>query len=125
MKHSPDEPVYYISVAARLISAHPQTLRMYERAGLVCPSRTPQGLRLYSETDVARLRQIQRLTQELGVNLAGVDIVLKLLEQINDLRGEIDRLRADLERGPLRLKPAPETARIEITVENGEEDRRE
>lgn len=120
MKHSQDEPVYYISVAARLIEAHPQTLRMYERAGLVRPRRTPQGLRLYSERDIERLRQIQRLTQELGVNLAGVDVVLKLLDQIADLQAQVERLRYECEHGPLRLNPAPERRRIEIQVEETE-----
>ena len=117
MRHSTEEPVYYISVAARLISAHPQTLRMYERVGLIRPKRTPQGLRLYSERDVEKLRQIQRLTQELGVNLAGVDIILKLLDQIAEQRAEIERLHHDLEHGPRRLSAgSPEAVRVEIQV---------
>lgn len=120
MKHSQDEPVYYISVAARLISAHPQTLRMYERAGLVRPRRTPQGLRLYSERDVERLRQIQRLTQELGVNLAGVDVVLKLLDRIGDLQTEVERLNHEMEHGPKQLNPAPELRRVRVEVKLGE-----
>ncbi len=114
---SQDEPVYYISVAARLIAAHPQTLRMYERVGLVRPQRTPQGLRLYSERDIERLRQIQRLTQEMGVNLAGVDLVLKLLDQIAELQTQIERLKYERDHGPLQLNPAPERHRIEIQVE--------
>ncbi|MEN6549692.1 MAG: MerR family transcriptional regulator [Armatimonadia bacterium] len=121
MKHTQDEPVYYISIAARLISAHPQTLRMYERAGLVQPRRTPQGLRLYSERDIERLRQIQRLTQELGVNLAGVDVVLKLLDQIADLQGQIERLKHERDHGPLRLKAAPERQRVEIRIQAEDE----
>ena len=116
LKHSADEPVYYISVAARLIAAHPQTLRMYERVGLVQPRRTPQGLRLYSERDLERLRQIQRLTQDLGVNLAGVDVILKLLDQITDLQAQVERLAHDRDHGPLRLNPAP-ARRVEIRVE--------
>jgi MerR family transcriptional regulator, heat shock protein HspR len=120
MKHSQDEPVYYISVAARLISAHPQTLRMYERAGLVMPRRTPQGLRLYSERDVERLRQIQRLTQELGVNLAGVDVVLKLLDRISDLQAEVERLKHEMEHGPKQLNPAPQPQRARIEVQEGQ-----
>ena len=120
MRHNQDEPVYYISVAARLIEAHPQTLRMYERAGLVRPCRTPQGLRLYSERDVARLRQIQRLTQEMGVNLAGVDLVLKLLDQIAELQTQIQRLEHDREHGPPRLNPAPERRRIEVQIKEAD-----
>ena len=119
MKHSQDEPVYYISVAARLISAHPQTLRMYERAGLVMPRRTPQGLRLYSERDVERLRQIQRLTQELGVNLAGVDVVLKLLDRVADLQAELDRLKQEMAHGPKQLNPAPRQQRVQIEIKEG------
>lgn len=117
MRRSEDEPVYYISVAARLIEAHPQTLRMYERAGLVRPYRTPQGVRLYSERDIERLRQIQRLTQDLGVNLAGVEIVLRLLDQIAELRAEIERLKYERDHGPPRLKPAPEPPKVEIEIE--------
>ena len=71
MAHNNDEPVYYISVAARLVQCHPQTLRTYERLGLVNPRRTRSNVRLYSQRDIERLGQIQRLTQELGVNLAG------------------------------------------------------
>lgn len=121
MQHSPEEPVYYISVAARLISSHPQTLRMYERVGLVTPKRTPQGLRLYSERDLERLRQIQRLTQEMGVNLAGVDLVLKLLDRIEDLQNEIKRLQHDMEHGPKQLPSGtPERVRVEIRVQEGQ-----
>ena len=68
----PDRPRYMISVAAELAGLHPQTLRMYEARGLVRPARTPGGTRLYSELDVERLRLVQRLTTELGLNLAGV-----------------------------------------------------
>jgi MerR family transcriptional regulator/heat shock protein HspR len=71
-----DRPIYMISVAAELVGMHPQTLRMYETKGLVRPKRTPGGTRLYSEADVERLRIIQRLTSELGLNLAGVELVL-------------------------------------------------
>jgi MerR family transcriptional regulator/heat shock protein HspR len=117
MRHSTEEPVYYISVAARLIAAHPQTLRMYERVGLICPKRTPQGLRLYSEHDIEKLRQIQRLTQELGVNLAGVDIILKLLDQIAELQARAERLQRDLEHGPRRLPSgSPEPVRVQVEV---------
>lgn len=87
-----DDPVYVISVAAELVSMHPQTLRLYERVGLVKPARRGSN-RLYSERDIDRLRQIQRLTQDMGVNLAGVEIILNLLQQVNDMQQELDQLR--------------------------------
>src|SRR5690348_8982407 len=68
-------PVYYISVVAEMVEIHPQTLRMYERMGLVTPRRTPNNIRLYSDADVQRVRRIQHLTQGLGVNLAGVELI--------------------------------------------------
>ncbi|HEY3269044.1 MAG TPA: helix-turn-helix transcriptional regulator [Armatimonadota bacterium] len=93
-----DEPVYVISVAAKLCEMHPQTLRSYERLGLVRPRRTESHNRLYSEADVERLRQIQRLTRELGVNLAGVEVILDLLDRMEALRAEMEEQLAHLER---------------------------
>ncbi len=116
MAHNNDEPVYYISVAARLVQCHPQTLRTYERLGLVNPRRTRSNVRLYSQRDIERLGQIQRLTQELGVNLAGVEIVLKLLDQIEQQQTEIERLRDLIEHGPKSL-PASRGVRVEIRTE--------
>ena len=96
-----DEPVYAISVAARLCDMHPQTLRLYERIGLVKPSRLDNRNRLYSDRDIERLKKIQRLTQDLGVNLAGVTVIFNLLEQMDTMReemeSELDRLRAALD----------------------------
>lgn len=104
-----DEPVYMISIAARLVQCHPQTLRQYEDIGLLEPVRTTTNQRLYSDQDVERARQIRRLTRDLGVNLAGVEVVLDLLdkmesirqefqqrweEQVRELEEEIGRLRA-------------------------------
>jgi MerR family transcriptional regulator/heat shock protein HspR len=86
------EPVYVISVAAKMVDMHPQTLRLYERLGLLKPARQGSN-RLYSDQDIARLRQIQRLTQDMGVNLAGVEIILNLLERIEELQDEIERVR--------------------------------
>lgn len=83
-----NQPVYVISIAARLVEMHPQTLRMYERLGLVKPARTGHNIRLYSDEDIERLRQIQRLTQ-VGVNLAGVEMVLELIERMEQMRREI------------------------------------
>lgn len=86
------EPVYVISIAAKMVEMHPQTLRLYERMGLIKPARSGSN-RLYSDEDIDRLRQIQRLTQEMGVNLAGVEVILNLLEKIDALQGELERVR--------------------------------
>src|SRR5687768_10461823 len=85
-----------ISVAADLVGMHPQTLRLYEARGLVRPSRTPGGTRLYSERDLERLRLIQRLTTELGLNLAGVEAVLRLEDELQRLRAHMARMERDL-----------------------------
>ncbi len=92
----PERPRYMISVAADLVSMHPQTLRMYEAKGLVRPGRTPGGTRLYSDADVERVRLIQRLTTELGLNLAGVEHVLRLQDELNKARARMDRLEREL-----------------------------
>jgi len=94
--HSFDEPVYLISVVATMLDIHPQTLRQYEREGLVEPSRTQGRMRLYSQRDIERMKLILRLTRQMGVNLAGVDIVLQLKEQIDEMQKEIDQLRNEL-----------------------------
>jgi len=103
-----DEPVYMISVAARLCELHPQTLRMYERLGLVRPARIGAKNRMYSERDLDRLRQIQRLTQDMGVNLAGVEVVLGLLERMQHMQDEMDvemeRMRREMEELLRRLE---------------------
>lgn len=78
----PTRPVYVISVAAGIVSVHPRTLRIYEEEGLVCPSRTPTNIRLYSENDIRRVLWIRHLTQNLGVNLAGVRILFELEERL-------------------------------------------
>jgi MerR family transcriptional regulator/heat shock protein HspR len=79
-----------IGVAAQLCGIHPQTLRQYERLGLVAPSRVGQKNRLYSEADILRVRRIQRLTQEMGVNLAGVELILRLLDDMEELRRDME-----------------------------------
>jgi MerR family transcriptional regulator, heat shock protein HspR len=91
-----DRPRYMISVAAELVGMHPQTLRIYEAKGLVRPGRTPGGTRLYSERDLARLREIQRLTTRLGLNLAGVQRVLTLEDEMAKLRARMERLEREL-----------------------------
>jgi len=105
--HDPDDPIFVISVAARLVEMHPQTLRYYERAGLLKPTRSSGKIRLYSQREIEHLRKIARLTNELGVNLAGVEIIIDLTERLDhlqketqqheaELRAEIDRLRREL-----------------------------
>jgi len=94
--HGYDEPVYLISVVAKALNIHPQTLRQYEREGLVTPSRTNGKIRLYSQRDIDRINLILRLTRELGVNLAGVDIILQLKDQIDAYESEIDDLKLKL-----------------------------
>ena len=91
-----NRPRYMISVAAELVGMHPQTLRIYESKGLLRPGRTPGGTRLYSESDLARLRTIQRLTTELWLNLAGVQRVLALEDEMEHLRARMARLERQM-----------------------------
>jgi MerR family transcriptional regulator, heat shock protein HspR len=92
----PERGRYMISVAADLVGMHPQTLRLYESKGLVRPARTPGGTRLYSEVDLERLRLIQRLTTELGLNLAGVEQVLRLEDELRKMQARMNRLEREL-----------------------------
>jgi MerR family transcriptional regulator/heat shock protein HspR len=82
LRRDPTRPVYVISVAAELVAVHPRTLRIYEVEGLVCPARTPSNIRLYSENDIRRVTWIRHLTQNLGVNLAGVRVLFELEERL-------------------------------------------
>jgi MerR family transcriptional regulator/heat shock protein HspR len=91
-----ERPRYMISVAAELVGMHPQTLRMYEQKGLVRPRRTAGNTRLYSEADLQRLRLIQRLTTQLGLNLAGVEAVLDLEEQLQRMQARMERLEGEM-----------------------------
>jgi MerR family transcriptional regulator, heat shock protein HspR len=96
-----DRGVFMISVAAELASMHPQTLRIYEARGLINPKRSPKNTRLYSQADVERLRRIQRMTSEEGLNLAGVETVLELERRVEQMRAQIARMRkraAEMER---------------------------
>ena len=104
-----DDPCFTISVVARMLRVHPQTLRYYEREGLISPARSLGRLRLYSLADVERLRLIQRLTQEVGVNLAGVQVAIAMIKRIEELlrerekliayyNAELERLRRELEK---------------------------
>ena len=114
MRRDSSEPLYVISVAAKLVDMHPQTLRMYERLGLVKPARTENNIRLYSDEDIDRCRQIQRLTG-VGLNLAGVEMVLELLQRMEtmrrDLEEEMERREEELAREIQRLRQEAATAR--------------
>ena len=94
--HSYDEPVYLISIVANMLNIHPQTLRQYERDGLISPSRTKGRVRLYSQRDIDRMKLILRLTRDLGVNIAGIDIILRLKEQMEEMEAEIEDLKNQL-----------------------------
>jgi len=95
--HAYDEPVYLISIVSKILDIHPQTLRQYERENLIMPSRSDGRIRLYSQRDIDRIKLILRLTRELGVNLAGVDIILNLKESIDAMEREISELRHDVQ----------------------------
>jgi MerR family transcriptional regulator/heat shock protein HspR len=89
-----DFACFVISVAARLLEVHPQTLRYYERAGLLRPSRSKGNIRLYSPADIERARQIKRLIDDLGVNLAGVEVILRLTHRLREIEQELEELKA-------------------------------
>ena len=93
-----DEPLYYISVVAKMVELHPQTLRHYERVGLVVPQRSEGNIRLYSLRDVDRLRKVNRLTNELGINLAGAEVILNLLNRMDELQQEMEQMQHEYER---------------------------
>src|SRR6188472_4553700 len=93
-----NEPLFVISVAARLVEMHPQTLRKYEKEGLIEPSRTSGNLRLYSDRDIERLRQVKYLVEQRGLNLAGVQLVLELTRKLRALREQTDVLLQDAAR---------------------------
>jgi len=99
-----NQPRYVISVAAKMIGLHPQTLRHYENVGLVMPERSQGNIRLYSPADIDRLRQIIRLTDELGVNLAGVQIILDMRERLRQLQLDMGARQAELEAEITRLR---------------------
>ena len=96
MEASYDEPVFLISVVAKILDIHPQTLRQYEKEGLIEPSRTDGKMRLYSQRDMDKIKTILKLTRDLGVNLAGVDIILRLKERMDELDSLNDDLRNNL-----------------------------
>ena len=102
-KEASREPLYYIGVVAKMLEVHPQALRHYERLGLVQPHRSEGNVRLYSPYDVERLRKICRLSDELGVNLAGIEVILNLLDRVEQLQQEMHRLEAEYQAAMQRL----------------------
>jgi MerR family transcriptional regulator, heat shock protein HspR len=109
-----DAPVFVISIAAQLAGMHAQTLRQYDRLGLVSPGRTGGGGRRYSARDVALLREVQRLSQDEGVNLAGIKRVIELESQVDALRSRVSELAAELDRAyaALNASRGPSTALV-------------
>lgn len=92
------EPCYVISVAAKMVGAHAQTLRYYERMGLISPSRSKGNIRFYSDKDIERIRQVKSLMNDLGVNLAGVEVILYMRRTIDRMEQELRRLESEIER---------------------------
>lgn len=114
-----DKPLYVISVAAELVDMHPQTLRLYERKGLIEPSRSAGKTRLYSQRNIEQLREIRRLTQELGVNLAGVEEIIKLRRRLDELQSGMENRISNLQH---RLKDHLETMRRQALPPGREDD---
>ena len=112
MMHNYDEPVYLISIVAKILDIHPQTLRQYERENLICPSRSNGRIRLYSQRDIDKIKLILRLTRELGVNLAGVDIILRLKDNVDEMESEIASLRHELAKARNSHSVSPDKALV-------------
>lgn len=98
MRSRESEPCYVISIAARMVGVHAQTLRYYERAGIIEPSRSDGNQRLYSDQDIERLHQIKTLVDDLGINLAGVEVILRLTERMAQMEREMERMQAEIAR---------------------------
>jgi len=114
MEPEDDEPCYVISVAARMIGVHAQTLRYYERQGLLAPSRSSGKTRFYSPRDIERLRRIRTLTNDLGVNLAGVEVAMRLMERVVELEHQLQDMAEEM----ARLRgPATEGSATEVEEE--------
>lgn len=105
-RNNNSEPCFVISVAAKLVNMHPQTLRYYERVGLIEPSRSRGKIRLYSQRDIERLQQIQRLINDLGVNLAGVEVIMHMSEHIMKMEHEMEEMRQSMQAEIDRLQRA-------------------
>jgi MerR family transcriptional regulator/heat shock protein HspR len=98
MENEDQEPRYVISIAAKMIGVHAQTLRYYERMGLIEPSRSQGNIRLYSMRDIERVRQVKTLVNDLGVNLAGVEVILRLAERMAEMEQRIHQLESEIEK---------------------------
>ena len=109
--------VFMISVAAQLANMHPQTLRMYETRGLIEPQRSPKGTRLYSQEDVEKLRRIQEMTAELGINLAGVERVMRLEQEIESMQARIEEIELEALQARVRLANELEEVRRSFRAE--------
>src|ERR1700736_1400876 len=114
---SSDRGVFMISVAARLANMHPQTLRTYETRGLIEPQRSPKGTRLYSQEDVEKLRRIQEMTADLGLNLAGVERVLRLEQEIESMHTRIEQIELQALQAQVRLAEELEQVRRSFRAE--------
>lgn len=110
--HNYDEPVYLISIVAKILDIHPQTLRQYERENLICPSRSDGRIRLYSQRDIDKIKLILRLTRELGVNLAGVDIILRLKDNVDAMEKEMCDLNRELNRAKSSRSVSPQKSLV-------------
>jgi MerR family transcriptional regulator/heat shock protein HspR len=114
-----EEPAFIISVAARMLGVHAQTLRYYERVGLLTPSRSSGRIRLYSQADINRIRQVQRLIDDLGVNLAGAEVIIDMGRKLKALEEENQALRRELQRLRDRRLPAPRESATDRERMNG------
>jgi MerR family transcriptional regulator/heat shock protein HspR len=115
MNNYSDEPAYVISVVARMVGVHAQTLRSYERWGLVVPSRSSGNIRLYSQRDVALLFRIREMMEELGVNLAGVEVSLRMIWQMREMEEEVEDLKREVVRLRLLLGEMSITGHVSNT----------
>jgi len=98
MNFDENEPRYVISIAARMVGVQTYTLRYYEKIGIIEPSRSQGNIRLYSERDIAQLRRVKTLMDDLGVNLAGIEVVLRMAQRMNELQHEMEELEAEVKR---------------------------
>jgi len=94
-----DEPRYVISVAAKILGIQTHTLRYYEKIGVIEPKRSQGNIRLYSEQDIALLRRVKTLVEDMGVNLAGVEVILRLMQRVSEMQNELERLASEVKRG--------------------------